>query len=252
MTTGRINQVARDEASSAKSTHWPPKKPTREIDNARHARHSTRSPRCGNAHRWTQPPRRPSELAGGAVQTQIATWPRRCSDQNQDKVHQRTIKKTRAEANEFKMRRLAANSPHPVPRDKAQEPHIKRPLKREPPMLSHGDTSDRNSASSNCKIPEGALNSKKGTKQQRKRHRGRWSSRTPEPALRRGQISETRAAGCVAPRELARGKPSHPLHRRIQTPSPEGSARILCSLATSGPRQSISTQLYAHGTEAKD
>ena len=70
----------------------------------------------------------------------------------------------------------------------------------------------------------------------RKRYRDRWSSRTPEPALRGGQDSETRAAGCVAPRELARGNPSHPLHRRIQSPNPEGSGRMLCSLATNGLR----------------
>jgi hypothetical protein len=71
------------------------------------------------------------------------------------------------------MRRLAANSPHPVPRDKAQEPHIERPLKREPPMLSHGDASARNSASSTRKRPEGALNRPKCTKPLEKRHRGR-------------------------------------------------------------------------------
>jgi hypothetical protein len=35
---------------------------------AHHARHSTRSRRCAAIHLWTTTPRRPSELAGGAVQ----------------------------------------------------------------------------------------------------------------------------------------------------------------------------------------
>jgi hypothetical protein len=104
-------------------------------------------------------------------------------------------------------------------------------------MLRHGDASALKLNSSPPPETQGCSEQDKCTQSKRKRYRDRWSSRTTEPALRGGQISETRAAGCVAPRELARGKPSHPLHRRIQTPSPGGSARILCSLATRGLRK---------------
>jgi hypothetical protein len=104
-------------------------------------------------------------------------------------------------------------------------------------MLSHGDASALKLSSSKPTETRGCSEQYKCTQSKRKRYRNRWSSRTTEPALRGGQISETRAAGCVAPRELARGKPSHPLHRRIQTPSPGGSGRMLCSLATSGLRK---------------
>jgi hypothetical protein len=105
-------------------------------------------------------------------------------------------------------------------------------------MLSHGDASALIKLSSSPPLEtRGCSKQDKCTQSKRKRYRDRWSSRTTEPALRGGQISETRAAGCVAPRELARGKPSHPLHRRIQTPSPGGSGRMLCSLATRGLRR---------------
>jgi hypothetical protein len=73
----------------------------------------------------------------------------------------------------------------------------------------------KDSATNHRKRPIKAPFQSKQTQSMRKRYHDRWCSRTPKPALRKGQISETRAAGCVAPRKLARGKPSHPLHRRI-------------------------------------
>jgi hypothetical protein len=120
-------------------------------------------------------------------------------------------------------------------------------------MLSHGDASAQRL--SNAPPPEtrGCSQQQTCTQSKRKRYRNRQSSRSPEPALRGGQISESRAAGCVAPRELARGKPSHPLHRRIQTPNQEGSARMLCSLATKvACEHNTSSPSYAGGAEAND
>jgi len=104
-------------------------------------------------------------------------------------------------------------------------------------MLSHGNTSAPRLNNSPPYETRGCSEQDKCIQSKGKRYHGRWSSRTPESAIRRGQISETRAAGCVAPRELARGKPSHPLHRRIQSPSQGGSGRMLCSLATNGLRR---------------
>jgi hypothetical protein len=116
-------------------------------------------------------------------------------------------------------------------------------------MLRHGDASALKLSSSPPPETQGCSQRDKCTQSKRKRYRDRWSSRTAKPALRGAQISEARAAGCVAPRELARGKPSHPLHRRIQTPSPGGSRRMLCSLATRGLR--IKTQVHRRTPSAQ-
>ena len=155
MTTGRINQVARDEADAKRAAQAR----VASLQHRPNARTTPTTPGIKTHDRTAQqtwPPDSPKrtkqthhhpidrcELAGGAAQARPNHHKRDSPTRAVRDTHAKPTLTPTSKAGLNIAQTLAANPRNSRTMQPPQEPHIKRPLKERSPMLSHGSASHR-------------------------------------------------------------------------------------------------------------